>query len=85
MVVLLSAVVTGPISLCWVELLAVSFCFFASFLWRSGHTQTGNNMKSILEALDGEQKENIDDHRSTQSVYEQGDLSQGGAMGTGTA
>lgn len=32
LVVLLSAVVTGPISLCWVELLAVSFCFFANFL-----------------------------------------------------
>lgn len=49
LVVLLSAVVTGPISLCWVELLAVSFCFFANFLrWcehihANKHTCKGTN------------------------------------------
>ena len=40
LVVLLSAVETGSISLCWVELLAVSFCFLASLLVHT-HTYTG--------------------------------------------
>lgn len=49
LVVLLSAVVTGPISLCWVELLAVSFCFFANFLWRHWHIHT--HTYTDIEAL----------------------------------
>lgn len=49
----MSAVVTGPISLCWVELLAVSFCFFANFLlwYDTMHRQETTDVNNILDYI----------------------------------
>lgn len=78
--VLVSAAVTGAISIWWVELLAVSFCFFANFLWQDGQEQTRNSglVNNILESIDEHMEERErkcnDVHRSTEVVHKRSDL-----------
>lgn len=49
----MSAVVTGPISLCCVELLAVSFCFFANFLWWHEYKRTDEDTRKKARNQEG--------------------------------